>query len=462
MCVTGRLTRRLVTTPAECAMVAEVKYRRWLIRYFPLYAKKRGRRRTGSRVVGGWALMLSLAGSLAVGLALLTLVLTSLVIPEWRVNQQFVETTCTLLDKRLEERVDDGTPTFRPRLLVRYQVQGVTYDRWTYDAAGMFSSNRDEQQIVLDRFVVGQKYPAWCDPWDPQVAVLARGYTWSAWLLLLLPTSFLTVGAGGLVYTAFNWGKSAERRAASPTLPSALEAFERGIVENVEFPSIPSEAQQTNSPGTTLRFRLPATGRPVWALWGGMGLALMFNVAWMVFAWMAMSAHFRGERDWFLTLFTVPWVIAGAVTGVIFTRQLLIAAGIGPTILETSHHPLALGGNCRILLSQAGRLRVQSLRLVLACEERATFQQGTNTRTEQRRVIEHPVFARDDFEISQELPFEVQLELPLPAAAMHSFRSEHNEVAWQFVVEGRLAGWPDFQRAFPVVVFPTPPRREVL
>jgi len=37
---------------------------------------------------------------------------------------------------------------------------------------------------------------------------------------------------------------------------------------------------------------------------------------------------------------------------------------------------------------------------------------------------------------------------------MHSFKSDHNEIHWSLVVEGKVRGWPDYQRWFPVVVYP--------
>jgi hypothetical protein len=37
---------------------------------------------------------------------------------------------------------------------------------------------------------------------------------------------------------------------------------------------------------------------------------------------------------------------------------------------------------------------------------------------------------------------------------MHSFQSEHNAVHWWLVVRGSLAYWPQFERRFPIIVYP--------
>jgi hypothetical protein len=154
-----------------------------------------------------------------------------------------------------------------------------------------------------------------------------------------------------------------------------------------------------------------------------------------------------------LTLFVVPFLLIGVGAIVYFLRRLLVAAGIGPTRLEISDHPLQPGREYRLFLSQSGRLRVKALRVSLACEEAATYRQGTNARSETREVYCQEIFRREDVEISGQ-PFESPIELRLPEGAMHSFAAGHNEINWTLVVEGEPAGWPNFRRAFPVIVRP--------
>jgi len=44
--------------------------------------------------------------------------------------------------------------------------------------------------------------------------------------------------------------------------------------------------------------------------------------------------------------------------------------------------------------------------------------------------------------------------LSVPPGAMHSFKSDHNEIGWTLLVQGDVAGWPDYQRAFPIIIRP--------
>jgi hypothetical protein len=139
---------------------------------------------------------------------------------------------------------------------------------------------------------------------------------------------------------------------------------------------------------------------------------------------------------------------------VLLVRQFLIETGVGATIIEIAAHPLAPGGEYEVFLSQSGRLTVNALTVLLVCDESATYRQGTNTRTTSRRVYEQPVFLREGFDIQQGAPLECRLRVTIPAHAMHSFTSDHNKVEWKLLVKGSVARWPDFERGFPLVVYP--------
>jgi hypothetical protein len=66
----------------------------------------------------------------------------SVVIPEWRANNYFVEHTCVVLDKRIDEHAGDDGPTYRPEFLIRYSIAGRDYEVWTYEATRHYSSGR--------------------------------------------------------------------------------------------------------------------------------------------------------------------------------------------------------------------------------------------------------------------------------------------------------------------------------
>jgi len=109
--------------------------------------------------------------------------LRALVWSELRANHFFVESRCTVLDKHLKTSYSDGRATYRPDILVRYSVDGATYDVWTYDASHVYRDGPGRQ----GQFVIGNEYPCWYDPDEPHTAVLVLGYTWLAYPFLLIP-----------------------------------------------------------------------------------------------------------------------------------------------------------------------------------------------------------------------------------------------------------------------------------
>jgi hypothetical protein len=425
-----------------------------LARTFRWYQKKRGNRRTGSRTLGSVGEALFFTFFLVIGGIVLTAMLTTLVIPEWQVNHEYVEHTCTIIGKRLAETEGKGGILYKPEFQIKYDVNGKSYTRWTYSINNGFSSEKDSQQAILTKFSLGDSVPCWFNPVDPGQVVLERGYSWWIYLVLFMPVAFIIIGAGGLIYLLLHWGKSAERRAALTQRAQERDLFGTNGATEHEYPNVPQRTDITNSPGTKLLYRLPIDTSPGWALFGTLLVCIAWNGIVAVMVYFAVRGHIAGKPDWFLTIFSIPFVLGGLFLIVYFFRQLLVTAGIGPTLLEIANHPLYPGEEYQIFLSQSGSLTINSLSLSLVCNEKATYRQGTNTRTEVRQVYCQELFRRDNFEIPPGMPFETNCLFTVPAGAMHSFKSGHNAVDWTLVVEGDIVKWPDFKRAFSVIIFP--------
>jgi hypothetical protein len=416
------------------------------------YEKKRGHRRTVSRTAGNVGEALFFAALLLVGCGGLVGWLLYLVAPQWRVHHEFIEHTCTVLRNTATEQQGELEASGPQGIQIEYQVAGQTYRPWIQEVGNAYANGEEDKEAAFKRFRVGKKYPCWYDPTDPNVVVLWRGSNWWIWLILVVPVSFVVIGGGGLAYRLLHWGKSAERQAAMLRRMQEHDLF--GGNGGREFPCIPPGADITNSPGTKLKYRLPIATSPGWALFGVLLACVLWNGIVAVFAAIAVRGHIEGRPDWFLTLFIVPFVLVGIAAIVFFIRQFLVTTGIGPTWVEISDHPLHPGQRCRLFVCQSGRLSVNSIKVLLVCQEEATYRQGTNTRRETRQVYQAEVFRREGFEVQRGLPFEAECELSVPAGAMHSFKANHNEISWRLVVKGDLAGWPDYQRSFPVIVRP--------
>jgi hypothetical protein len=428
-----------------------------LSRLIRLYEKKRGDRRTGLKSVGNLGEALFFGLFFSIGCAGLVYMLVALAWPEWRANRQFAPARCTIVDKYVgRATAQNAASLYRPEFRVVYRTPEGEYTADAlYDVMGLYSSDRDAVDKLLAGFEVGQEYPCWYDPIDQRPAVLARGYSPWLYVSLLIPLSFMLIGGGRLIYTLLHWNTSQERRALLNQRTAQIDLFDAGSNHRA-LPTVPTDANVTNSPGTTLAYRLPIATRSGWVLFATTAACLLWNGVVAIFVIRAVGGLLRGEPQWMLVMFVVPLVAAGIGLVAYLVRQVIITTGMGPTRLEISAHPLVPGQPYELFLSQAGRLAMRRLEIWLACDEKATYHQGTDMRTETRRVFQDRCFVRTDLEINRGLPFESRCHLRVPPGAMHSFQADHNEVIWKLVVKGSVIGWPDYEREFQIVVNPAP------
>jgi hypothetical protein len=347
-------------------------------------------------------------------------------VPEWRANHDYVETRGVVLDKRLAVLQGDDGPTWRPEVFVRYTVGGREFRVWTYDALPMYSNFRSMHERALGRFTVGREYPLWYDPADPEKAVLVRGYTWWLFLFLLVP---LVVFLFGLVrgVRALR-GLAAPPASAPPVAPAHRWAPDPAAHE---------------VPGTLLRVGL-CPGTPP---------AQLFKAALILFG--VGAALVVGGLHGLPLACSAPLGL-GAGSLLLLASVCVLVAGlrVRRSAVELSAHPVRPGEGFGVRVCHQGSLRLRRLRVSLVGEERATYRQGTATRTETRCVYRHTLLDRPDVVVERAAPLEWQGEATLPRGVMHSFRSAHNEVRWKVVVHGEPARLPAFNHEFPFVVAP--------
>jgi hypothetical protein len=274
------------------------------------------------------------------------------------------------------------------------------------------------------------------------------------WLGILVMASFVIIGGGGLIFAVLRIGTSAERRGAIARQASELDLIGDAVPRPKHYPTVPPVEGLTNSPGVDLAYRLPPSQSPGWRLMATTIFAASWNSVACVLAVWAVTGHLAGRPEWFLTIFLVPFAAVGVWAIRYWLRQIWIDTGMGLTTLEISDCPLVPGHEYQVILAQQGHIAVKSLELWLVCEEEATYRQGTDIRTETRRVVEQRLWSERNFQIEPSEPFQASVSVPIPAAAMHSFHAPHNSVNWKLIVRGEVAHWPAFERGFPIVVYP--------
>jgi hypothetical protein len=303
--------------------------------------------------------------------------------------------------------------------------------------------------------------------------LLAPGgpHGWLAWAAIVIPFAPIGYGVTDLVVLAWRNLATSERRAAVVQMASDWELPGLGPeVSRPTLPAVPPIDAVVDSAGVRLAYRLPsdaASGQMSFAL---AAVCFVWNSLVIVFGYRVIEQHLTGPPNWLLTWMLVPLALAGGWTIYALVRQVLLTTGTGTTLLEVSEHPLYPGRSYEAFLSQTGRLQVRWFQVQLACEERATYPQGTDTRTASATVYRATVLHERKFEIPPGGAFEKHFRIAIPESAMHSFSAPHNAVSWMLVVRGRMARWPEFERHFPLYVYPlssastvdsasSPPRR---
>jgi hypothetical protein len=276
------------------------------------------------------------------------------------------------------------------------------------------------------------------------------------WFAMLIPIALVVYGAIALVGVLWRSSASTERRAAA--VQKATDWEMPGVDSNFTrptFPTVPSIDAVTDSAGVRLAYRLPIDSAGGWVSFSMAAVCVTWNILVAFFVVQVIALHRAGSPNiWLLTWLMVPFVMAGAWTLVALGRQVLFNIAVGTTRVEVSQHPFYPGGTFHGFVSQTGRSRVRWFQVQLVCEEQAIYQQGTDTRRGISRVYRGVLFSQRKFEIQPQQAFEVTFDVAVPAAAMHSFASTHNSVNWSLVVCGRMTRWGDFERRFPVYVYP--------
>lgn len=287
------------------------------------------------------------------------------------------------------------------------------------------------------------------DP-DPRLYTFGYGF----YLMLIVLSSFVLIGGGGLTYTVLQVGASAERLSMLKRKATEIGLIRDARTSPRDLPTIPSEANLTNSPGIRLAFRLPCMQSPVWRMLAMTSFCLLWSGVAGVLLVVAVNSHRAGRPQWLLSLFILPFLCGGLWAVHYFFRELLIHTMIGPTSVEISSHPLFPGRGYELFVTQGGRLQVERLEIWLVCVEEATFRQGTDIRSERQVVHKRRLACREHFRIEPSRPFEHVCQFEIPEEAMHSFHTRNNAVHWRIVVRGFAEAWPPFDRAFPVIVHP--------
>jgi hypothetical protein len=338
----------------------------------------------------------------------------------------WLETPCTIVSSTVRSHATDDGTTYRVDILFRYEIDGVAYRSNRHDFVNFSSSGFESKREIVDRYPEGSESVCFVDPEDPTRAVLVREFR-PAYLVGLFPLLFLVAGAA-----VTRWGLRQRFRASrrrSTTLPIGAEP---GLTDG------PIALRPRQSPGAKIL--------------GALIFALIWNGILSVFLVDFVGNWQRGQHAWGLALFLTPFVIVGVGSFVMVSYFVLAAFNPRPRLKLDPASP-GLGDSVVVEWRLDGRSsRIEHLHIALEGREEATYQRGTDTRTD-REVFARIVVtdARYGPEISQGSTF-----VQIPHDTMHSFAGTHNRVAWIVKLHGEISRWPDVVEEFEITVQPRP------
>ncbi|QDV64774.1 MULTISPECIES: hypothetical protein [Crateriforma] len=303
--------------------------------------------------------------------------------------------------------------------------------------------------IIASRVAVIRQAPIPLPEVSPEITSSGLG----TWILGILSAVAILTGIAGLLYRISQIGASNERRSAIRARAKQIELIGPTADQTVKLPGVPQGKRLTESPGERQTYRLGASTQET-GIVGTAALTMLWNAAWFTLLSVVLSGFWFSRPRWVLAGLLIPTGFLGVRMFRHFVAQLRRQAGVGPTIVEISDHPLVPGNQYRVHVSQMGRLRLKNLRVYLTCQEEAFFHQGTDVRVERYDAFHQDLAKEHNVRVDPHTPWQQQFNLDLPPDVMHSFVGNHNAIRWRLVVSGESRPWPSFCRSFPVVVHP--------
>ncbi len=270
-------------------------------------------------------------------------------------------------------------------------------------------------------------------------------------LRIALAVAMIAIGCYYIIGLLWKVSVSRERREALVNRAGEIDLLNDFRRRRDDLPSVPVEPPLQ---GTRFPFRLSSSSRDLWGLIISASMSVMLVAIASILVPTAFAEAKQASPGAIAIIFSPLICLAAILFLYRFFRQLLKLTGIGPTIIELSHYPLHPGSTCRVRLFQPGRIGLKVVTAWLVCQEEATFDEGTDIRTETRDVYRERLFRKRSVSVSPDAAFDTEFEMKIPPNAMHSFKSANNRIRWKIIVQAEAKGWPRLNRTFRLSVYP--------
>ena len=315
----------------------------------------------------------------------------------------WVETPAEVIWSRVKSHSGDDGTTYSVDVFYKYQFGDRQFRSNRWNVVGGSSSGRDSKQEAVKAHPRGKQFVCYVNPDEPWRAVANRKLGWWA-LFALFPLPFMAVGLGGLWYTFVRKPKK-EGSAKSGA--------------GVTASKLRSAPKQKEKVGGKRRKR-------VLGFFGAVFIAVFWNGIVSVFVGIAWKGWQKGQPEWFLTIFMIPFVLIGTL--LIWNMFYQFLAIFSPVYeLEGFDEELAPGDRVRLSWQRVGGGgQPRKFSIWLIGQEEATYRRGTNTSTATSVFHEEILF---ETETRQMMP-NGTCDLVIPEDAVPSFAGEHNKLRW--------------------------------
>lgn len=365
---------------------------------------------TGSERSGGLAGVAFAVIFLVAGLA----VLFGVVVPkgaEYLAVRGWRETPATVIWSEVAAvRGDDGT-TYKVDLFYRYDFEGREHRSNRYNIPGGSSSGREAKEAVVRAHPPGSSLTVYVNPEKPWQAVANRDLGW--WCLFaLFPVPFIAVGGGMLLW---------------------MRKERRGKLREADGFRVPIEGRLEGA-------RVLRSGGKRGC---GFAVTLFAAVFWngivSVFAVQVLESWRKGDPQWGLTLFLIPFLLVGVGLALLALYSFL--AIFAPSfVVELEESDLFPGRETRLHWRRSGGFGLpRDFTLYLVGREEATYRRGTSTSTATSVFHEEVVF-------HSEHPHEMRsgsAVLRIPADAPPDFKGGNNRIRWFLRIRAVVPRMPD-------------------
>lgn len=340
-------------------------------------------------------------------------------------------TPCTIYSSKVEsvtdkeKKNDKGGATiigYRPEIKYSYRVAGKLHRSERVWFIRPSADTQADAKKMVDRYPAGSQQQCYVNPKDEDFAVLERGFR-PQLLIALFPLALAIIGVTGMVSR---------------------------VLRRVSRPDPRFAPMHHYSQGATLTHR------------GKSGAVALFVILLSAIAWNSVISFLLREviknwRDgipgcygWFLTIFSIPFVLLGLFLLVLPVYFFLKLFNPRPT-LRLSMAEIPPGGAADLTWRFWGRYdRLHRLRISLEGREEATYQSGDETATAREVFMTIPLI---DTIKPQEIRWG-KVRVVVPDNAVPTFSAPHNRIAWAIHVCGEIRRWPDVDEEFEFNVLP--------